>query len=260
MQQVWNSSFRKDLIRLFGITRYYGVNINVRQYLKECFAKNMDDYDIVYNLVPRSSTENAARESRRGEDVAKILHSIVQDTRAEIKVQQYLDVGAGDGKITEAVGKRLNLKTDQTHAVDRKQWIGQSIKKAANVTFSYIDKKIKYDDSTFDLVTVFQALHHFRNLEQMLAEIRRVCKPGAVLIIREHDAFHKHIHTLIDVEHMLYAALSDRTPKEQYKQKYYGAYMSSTQWDAVLKTYGFSLVYKAKKKNPTRYYYAAYRL
>ena len=42
-------------------------------------------------------------------------------------------------------------------------------------------------DCSVDLVTCIMSMHHFRDFNQMLIEIRRVMKPGGYLFFREHD-------------------------------------------------------------------------
>jgi demethylmenaquinone methyltransferase/2-methoxy-6-polyprenyl-1,4-benzoquinol methylase len=44
---------------------------------------------------------------------------------------------------------------------------------------------IRYDDNTFDAVTVSFGVRNFENLEKGLSEIKRVLKPGGMLMILE---------------------------------------------------------------------------
>lgn len=54
-------------------------------------------------------------------------------------------------------------------------------------TFQAFAESLPFPDSTFDIVYARQALHHFSNLQEGLAECSRVLKPkGLLLATREH--------------------------------------------------------------------------
>src|SRR5690606_26889837 len=66
-------------------------------------------------------------------------------------------------------------------------------------------EKLQFEDNTFDAVTVAFGVRNFENLEQGLADIRRVLKPGGKAIILEFSnptafpikqLYHFHFHTL----------------------------------------------------------------
>ena len=46
-------------------------------------------------------------------------------------------------------------------------------------------ESLEFDDNSFDTVCMAYSLHHFDRIEKVLAEIRRVLKPGGNLIIQE---------------------------------------------------------------------------
>ncbi len=66
-------------------------------------------------------------------------------------------------------------------------------------------EKLQFDDNTFDAVTVAFGVRNFENLEQGLADIRRVLKPGGKAVILElsnpttfpiKQLYHFHFHKL----------------------------------------------------------------
>ena len=253
---------------LFRVVAYYGIRANIHTYMQKNISMNVPDYDIIYGLMnlkyytkpspSKPSTSPSQRGQRRGADIVNILRLIKR-----MSVSKYLDIGAGDGSVTAGVAAVLKLNRNNTHAVDQKLWIGKENKVQTyvdkRVTFSFISNNtIPYADGIFDLITIFQALHHFKNLNKMMSEVRRLCAPKGVVIIREHDAIDKYVKALVDLEHIMYGALSDGTPADEFISGYYGNYMPSGQWDKIFDKYGFDVVYTKKKKNPTRYYYAAY--
>jgi SAM-dependent methyltransferase len=62
-------------------------------------------------------------------------------------------------------------------------------KKLGNLSPIYakpvVSGKMPYPDQTFDLVTSFGVLHHIPNVTAVLKEIKRVLKPGGIIMIRE---------------------------------------------------------------------------
>lgn len=44
---------------------------------------------------------------------------------------------------------------------------------------------LPYEDSHFDLVCTSNSLHHFRDIDQVFAELKRVLKPGGIFILTE---------------------------------------------------------------------------
>ncbi len=46
-------------------------------------------------------------------------------------------------------------------------------------------EKLQYEDHSFDVVSISNALHHLENIEQTLSEMKRVAKPEGWLIINE---------------------------------------------------------------------------
>ncbi len=101
------------------------------------------------------------------------------------QINKYLDIGCFDGHISKAVGALFNLDRTQIYGVDIK-----SYQHTSDITFMQYDgKKLPFVDASFELVTCLMTLHHVdpANLEQLIAEITRVLKPGGIVILREHD-------------------------------------------------------------------------
>lgn len=271
VHELWNSRYRNDVLKIFSALRFYGVpGKKIHHIINLHVDKGKTDIQIMEELrkiikIPEAHPGgNVRRGVKRGQDVEKLLKS----SRLNHRKKMYLDLGAGNGLISYAIGRKLKLSKHQIHAVDIKQWIGEDTVVNSDI-LSHINHvlidvdgnkiRIPYKDNTFDMVTILQALHHFENLEHMLNEIQRLVQRGGIIIIREHDAKSIFIKKLVDIEHMFYGILIDGLSPHGFIDNYYGEYRSSVEWDAIFKARGFSPVRKSFMENPTRHYYAVYR-
>lgn len=276
IKYLWYSPHRKELMKLFGVLKFYGISTKlIFPTISKCIKSDMSDFSIISlldDMIKKSEKpikKQREREKNRAEDILRLLSTSKQmpffiNKESEV-IGTYLDIGSGDGLITKTIGDTLGLSSDCIYAVDVYKWIGQENKvEAKDIQFSFLDLKVKkvlpYEDNFFDLITVLQALHHFENLPIMMKEIKRVCKPGGTVIIREHNADTKYIKALTDLEHLLYSILHDGLTIEDFSRNYYGVYRSSVEWDNLFIQQGFQPVYKIGKNNPTKYYYAVYNL
>ncbi len=100
----------------------------------------------------------------------------------------------------------------------------------------------KIPDSSCDLVTLNQGLHHLlpEQLSYFLAAVYRVLRPGALFIIREHDLdTHKHPHLLpmLDCAHMVFNA-GTGVPLQMERDEIRG-FRSNAEWRVILERAGF---------------------
>lgn len=275
IKYLWYSPNRKQLLRLFGVLKFYGIQTNkIYPMLNKFVKKRMTDFEIMAHIrrmilsADKPPDTPQVRGSKRADDIIMLL---VKSRLMPFEIVNggvmgnYLDIGASDGLITKAVSNILGLDKKSTYAVDIDRWMGQENKldENVNVQFLYINPKekkkcIPFKDSKFDFITVFQALHHFENLPQMMAEIQRLCRPNGVVVIREHNVNSKYVKALTDLEHMFYGILTGGLKMDDFASDYYGEYKSITEWDCIFAKYGFKCVLTHEKKNPTQYYYGVY--
>lgn len=99
-----------------------------------------------------------------------------------------LDIGTGKGEFVEVLKKHLR-DYDEIWAIDNNE---KAINRARvhiidpKVEFRVMDAgHLEFDDNSFDLVCLSNSLHHLKNIEKILAEMKRVVKPKGMLLINE---------------------------------------------------------------------------
>jgi ubiquinone/menaquinone biosynthesis C-methylase UbiE len=99
--------------------------------------------------------------------------------------EKILDIGAGKG---EKAAKVLESSQGiEVFAVDPDERRVAEAKRDHPAVKSFVAgaEKLPFGDAYFDKAYSTLALHHFANLDQALAEISRVLKPGGVYVIFE---------------------------------------------------------------------------
>jgi ubiquinone/menaquinone biosynthesis C-methylase UbiE len=124
-----------------------------------------------------------------------------------------LDVACGPGFLTMTFAARCARATgfDATDAfldLARAEAVRRGL---ANIEFRSGDaESLPFADATFDVVSCRAAFHHFPRPERVLAEMRRVARPGATLVIadmvgaedRAQAAYHDRMERLCDPTHV----------------------------------------------------------
>jgi len=111
-----------------------------------------------------------------------------------------VDIGCGPGQILKKLSARLPewkfYGVDRSLAMIRlaAEWGGKgngspatgSAAAKANVHFAAGDaNSLPFGDASFDLVLCNSVLHHMRDPDRLLAEIRRIAKPNGAILVRD---------------------------------------------------------------------------
>ncbi len=101
-----------------------------------------------------------------------------------------LDVGCGPGTITVDLASRL--APGRVTGVDRSPEIVDAAAAAAgdapNLRFAVADVYgLDFPDNSFDVVHAHQVLQHLSDPVAALIEMRRVCRPGGIVAVRDGD-------------------------------------------------------------------------
>jgi len=128
-----------------------------------------------------TAPRNATRTARK---LANFALQYVRAVQCESGVKSYLDVGCGNGFITENVAgvfdevvgidmERRRLEDFRAHAQAKPNYKIMEMSAA----------KMEFANSSFSFITAFEVLEHVADLENVTKEIGRVCRPGGVLVI-----------------------------------------------------------------------------
>jgi len=143
--------------------------------------------------------------------------------------QKYLDIGCGSGSKTLAIGQKFNIRPENIHGTDIPNWGHFEEARNKYLNFKYIkDNKLDYEPASFDFISIFMVIHHVPEQDRagILAEVKRVAKPGAVILVREHDCQSDGDRMLIDIEHSIYSrSYPDRVEKD-FVNNYFADYLS----------------------------------
>ena len=149
---------------------------------------------------------------------------------------KYLDIGCGSGRKTKKFSELVGIDGIKVNVngTDIGSWGPyEQNKKKFPFNFKFIkDGKLDYKDNEFDLITCFMMLHHVSELDDFIDEIKRILKPGGILLILEHTAYDDYDNMIIDLLHLLFATLTDRN-KEYLKKPLYGRYYNWLELDFI---------------------------
>ena len=207
----------------------------------------------LYETIPvLRSDYNGGRSASRVRQINKWLNQLLRK-----KDLKYLDVGCSEASITQSIAEALLLEKGYIHGCDI---FIEDIPESKVVFSKSTHTSLPYEDKEFDLVTTFQALHHFTEPRLMLSEIHRVLKPGGVYIIREHDVRNPSFGIYLDVVHAIYSTVvgCEMTP-EIFETTYKSFYHSKEHWSRnYIIPVGFRFGGLVKTKDRFNSYYARY--
>jgi ubiquinone/menaquinone biosynthesis C-methylase UbiE len=207
----------------------------------------------------------------RGVNRTNKISDFIKTYAPQLDVKTVLDIGCGDGSITNVVSEKLGLQKEAVHGCD----INLVGAKTQNFSFSLVDettKKLPYNDESFDVVYALMSLHHVRHLDDMLAEVRRVLKRGGLFIVREHDCRTVEMSLVLDIVHGFYSMVwsNPREFNDNFNKRYFAQYFSASDWCQIISSKSFRKLYstereesyptyyKGKIVNPLRHYWSIY--
>ncbi len=106
---------------------------------------------------------------------------------AEIIGGNVLDVATGAGEFIQIIESFHSF--EKITAIDKEEKFGKYIRKKYpqnNIEYKKMDaSQLDFPDEHFDTVCISNSLHHMENLEEVLAEMKRVLKTNGQFIINE---------------------------------------------------------------------------
>lgn len=171
----------------------------------------------------------------------KIMKILGRDIDKSSKKLKYIDIGCGSGNKTYKISKKIGLLNKNTYGADIEKW-GPYKQDKLNHKFNFVKikgNKINTGTDYYDLATCILMLHHVNDLDDFLKEIKRILKPGGILIMIEHNIYDDYDHLILDMLHMFYGCLVDRN-KTYIEKPNYSNYFNWLEWQFILKKNGFT--------------------
>ena len=138
-----------------------------------------------------ASQEWSARRYAETAHFVPALGAPVLDLLAPSVGERILDLGCGDGVLTEKISAAGATVVAVDAAPEMVAYAASRSRSAANVTYEVGSAgALSFLDSTFDTVVSSLTMHHLAAADQLPAvrEMRRVLKPGGRLLIAEFQA------------------------------------------------------------------------
>lgn len=209
-----------------------------------------DDVIIEYVLKNKSNTAEKNKIKNICNNWSYIIEYIVLKytkinpmTIDNLKKFKYIDVGCGSGNKTNKISKELKLNEKNVFGADISTW-GPYNQKKYDHKFNFIkikNEKIDIESNSFDFVTCILMLHHVKNLDVLLEEIKRILKPNGILLIIEHNNYDDYDNLILDILHMLYGYLYDKNNR-YLSNPDYAKYYNSFMWNFILNKKNFKLI------------------
>jgi SAM-dependent methyltransferase len=96
-----------------------------------------------------------------------------------------LDLGCRDGALTEAYASGNDIV-----GVDAdKEALAEAARRGIETHWADLDQPLEFDDASFDVAVAGELLEHLRDPHRLVAEIRRVLKPGGTFVASVPNAF-----------------------------------------------------------------------
>ncbi|MBV0923335.1 class I SAM-dependent methyltransferase [Halomicroarcula limicola] len=116
---------------------------------------------------------------------------------AERDVRRVLDVGGGSGRAVRS------LDVPRRIVVDAAPGMLRQARRHGLDTVVGDAGRLPVATASVDAVLIVDALHHMGAVDAVLAEARRVLRPGGVLVVREFDPGTLRGRALVAVEHLV---------------------------------------------------------
>ena len=137
-----------------------------------------------------------------------ILETGIQPVRSEYlfqcignkktKINDSLDIGCGGGILTE----KLTTVSEKTYGIDISQASlltakNHAIEQGLDIDYRQAPaEKLPFLDNSFDLITCCDVLEHVDDVDQVIAEVSRVLRPGGIFI---YDTINRTVMSYLSV-------------------------------------------------------------
>lgn len=249
---IKNAEKEEQILRIANIVMLlkkfttYKNALNIVEQLK---IKQLTDLEVIQKI---SSDKKLSRNPNDLYHLCSSWKYILQNLAKKIKDNtvnfgfgndfKFLDIGCGNGYKTTSFGHYLGIEPKNLYGTDIKNWgpYSESKHDSHEFNFKYIkeDETLDFPNNYFNLVTCFLTIHHVKNLDKLLLEIKRILKPGGILLLVEHDCHDDYDKIILDLLHTLFEYFNDNN-KNVIEKPNFSDYKNWAEWDFILSQYKF---------------------
>jgi len=262
------------------------MNMNDKKYIKQLILKNKPETlnqtltkisEIVLNYARRL---NLKRDENRQDFIVEKMIDYLKNNYPNVLNSDIsiVDIGGGNGNVISAINTTVNGNKNNFVCVETKnEWVESYPCDNDNILYKYWNNDVIDIPNDFcDIVLCMVSLHHMHNdtINKAIGEIKRILKPGGILMIKEHDAETIMTYNFIEWEHHLYHILdcaynNKLVDADEYAKHSINNFNDKSYWQIMLeKTHGFELKdrtnrflygpYQRDHKNTTNLYWEIY--
>lgn len=148
------------------------------------------------------------------------------------KPKNLLDVGYGDGAITDLLARTLKMPKGKVFGAEI---IKPAVVPSSLEHISFDGKKLPLEPDQIDLTLLLSVLHHVEDFESLLKDIFRVTRPGGRVLVRDFDAFTEDLKLFnLTMDFLYYRVFADEPDVPNP-----GHFFSASRWVRIFKKIGF---------------------
>jgi len=143
-------------------------------------------------------------DGRRSPRLCRWLRGRMAELREMVPGGDLLDIGSGSGLVTRCAEGIFGYRV----GTDISPEILEANRDAFDLAVTADCDNLPFEDASFDVVTCFAVLHHLYASDGLIAEVRRVLRPGGVFY-SDHDmdaVFYRRFRSLLVVYRRLHSA------------------------------------------------------
>nr|QBK84839.1 MAG: SAM dependent methyltransferase [Pithovirus LCDPAC02] len=180
----------------------------------------------------------------------------------DLNIDYYLDIGAGDGKLSKKIHEYLKIQNKDCNLV--------MIDPYTNIDTEHDQIHIKniselnlHDDIkkySFGLITAFSAFHHVNNFEQTLEYIERYCTRDCFLFFKDHDIQDPILQVIEDIVHLKdIVKFGEYEGYNDFLKNYYTSFFAKDSFHNTLIWMGFKNLLITQETGIRFQYYSLYQ-
>jgi len=146
---------------------------------REWFDTSMQEFNSPEGTLPEGKAE-----SRHVQRISRTLLTAAQRLGFKPEQARHLDVGCSSGSVL-AVSRDLGFRCQGVEPAPEAAATAQ--KQGLEVFQGYL-QEAGFPDNHFDIVTLFEVIEHLTEPLDLISEIRRILKPGGLLLIGTGNA------------------------------------------------------------------------